>query len=105
MALVLFNVYMLCASHFLDSEAGNVGVDVRHRMGRNLFDLAKLKARTRTVVCITKELQYADDAAIVAHSTHVLQRMIEILHRVYGRMGLKMNTKKNRSRALSWGRR
>ena len=85
---------MLCVAHLLHREAGNVGVDVRYRMDRNLFELAKLKARKRTATCNIKHLQYADNAAIVAYSTQALQRMTEILHRVYGRMDLQINTKK-----------
>lgn len=94
MAPVLFNVYMLCVTHLLHREASSEGVDIRYRLDRNLFDLKKLKARTKTHSCNIKELQYADDAAIVAHSPLELQRMVDILHHIYGRMGLKMNTEK-----------
>ena len=94
MAPVLFNLYMLCVTHILHRDAGGEGVDVRYRLDRSLFDLSKLKARTRTKICNIKELQYADDAAIVAHSPQVLQHMIDVLYRTYNRLGLKMNTEK-----------
>ena len=94
MAPVLFNIYMLCVTHILHHEAEGEGVDVRYRLDRSLFDLSKLKARTKTELCNIKELQYADDAAIVAHSPQVLQSMIDTLLRTYNRMGLKMNTEK-----------
>ena len=103
MAPVLFNIYMLCVTHILHCEAEEEGVDVRYRLDRNLFDLTKLKARTKTEVCNIKELQYADDAAIVAHSPQVLQTLISILHRTYNRLGLKMNTDKTEVMRLAEG--
>ena len=51
MAPVLFNLYMLCVTHLLHREADGEGVDVRYRLDRNLFDLSKLKTRTRTKLC------------------------------------------------------
>ena len=103
MAPVLFNLFMLCVTHLLHREADGEGVDVRYRLDRNLFDLSKLKARTRTKMCNIKELQYADDAAIVAHSPEVLQHMIDILHQTYNRLGLKMNTDKTEVMQLTDG--
>lgn len=103
MAPVLFNIYMLCVTHILHRDAEEEGVDVRYRLDRNLFDLAKLKARTKTKACNIKELQYADDAAIVAHSPQVLQSMIDTLNRTYNRLGLKMNTDKTEVMRLADG--
>ena len=70
-------------------------------MKRNLFNLTKLKARNMTFTYNFKELQYADDATMVAHSNQSLRRMIAIQHRVYGRMGLKMNTEKKQFMRLA----
>ena len=60
-------------------------------MDRKLFDLSKLKTRTKTDTCYTKELQYAEDAAVDAQSNKALQRMIENQHRNYGRVDIKIN--------------
>ena len=46
------------------------------------------------MVCNIKKLQYADDAAIVCHSSQVQQIIIDIPHQTYNRLGLKMNTEK-----------
>ena len=85
---------MLCVTHVLHREAEGEGVDIRHRLDRSLFDLSKLKARTKTNLQNIKELQYADDAAIVAHSPEALQRLIDTIYQTYNRLGLKMNTDK-----------
>ena len=58
---------------------------------RKLFELSELKTSTKIDTCNIKELQYAEDAAIVALSNKALQRMIENQHRNYGRVDIKIN--------------
>ena len=94
MAPVLFNIFMLGVTYILHRDAGGEGIGLRYRFDRSLFDLSKLKAKTKTRLEQIYELQYADDAAIVAHSPEALQKMIDIIHNTYNRMGLKMNTDK-----------
>ena len=94
MAPVLFNIYLLCVTFVLHRTVGQAGITMRYRYSRNLFDLRKLKATSRTKEVSFMEMQYADDCAIVAHTHNELQMLIAALNEIYKRFGLKMNAQK-----------
>ena len=48
----------------------------KYRMDRSLFDLKKLKARTKTQTVKFYEMQYVDDCALLAHTPVELQIML-----------------------------
>ena len=97
LAPVLFNVYLLAVSMLAlggerRSEAG--GVDLRYRFEGGAFNLQRLKARTRVSHSTVRDLQYADDAAIVCSNADELQRELDVQNIAYTRMGLRMNARK-----------
>ena len=63
------DIYIQCVSFFqhqrLDAGAG---AQMSFRTDRNLFDLKKLKARTKRKNTRVLELQFADDCTLVAHT-------------------------------------
>ena len=63
------------------------GTHINYRMGRNLFDFQMLKARTKTKQVWFLELQYAEDCAVLSHSTDCLQETISRLAKLYTRFG------------------
>ena len=65
-----------------------------YRLDGSLFNLRRLKAETKVSNDRIYELQYADDAAIPAHSAADLQSSLDILSTAYRCAGLLVNTKK-----------
>ena len=93
LAPVLFNLFVSAVLHvFHGGPGGGNGIPVRYRYdGGGLFNLARLKARTKCNLVVVNELQYADDAAFVCHTARELQESVSGVHSAYARAGLKMN--------------
>ena len=101
LAPVLFNIYISYVTKLLADRVGvNCGIFLNYRMDRSLFDLQKLKARTKTQSAWFLELQYADDCALLAHSQEELQQMVTIAAELYAKFGLEINARK--TEVLSW---
>ena len=64
------------------------GIPYTYRLDGSLFNLRRLKAETKVSNDWIYELQYADDAAIPAHSAADLQSSLDILSTAYRRAGL-----------------
>ena len=97
LAPVLFNVYLVAVSMLaLGVERHNNagGVSIRYRFDGGAFNLQRLKARTRVSHSTVRDLQYADDAAIVCSSAEELQQELDIQNVAYARMGLRINPRK-----------
>ena len=63
-------------------------------MDRSLFDLKKLKAKTKISKTLLMEFQYADDCALVADSPGNLQLVLTRIDALYQRLGLSINIQK-----------
>ena len=73
-APVLFNIYLAAATTlFREKIPPGHGIGLTYRLDRNLFDLRRLQARTKTSQYEVFELQYADDCVLVSHSPEHLQ--------------------------------
>ena len=94
-APVLFNLFIAAvfSAAKRHMEPGD-GVNLRYRLDGSLFNLRRLRATTKVSFENIVELQYADDAAIVASSRVSLQRSLGTLESAYSRAGLKINTDK-----------
>ena len=101
LAPVLFNLFISYITKLLAAQVGpNCGININYRMDRSLFDLQKLKARTKIQSAWFLELQYADDCALISHSPEGLQEAITKLSHLYTRFGLEINVRK--TEVLSW---
>ena len=95
MAPVIFNVYLAAATHiFRESFPTERGVELTYRLDGSVFNLKRLKARTKISTDTIFELQYADDCALVAHTPEDLQASLETLANIYKGLGLTINTNK-----------
>ena len=95
LAPVLFNTYVQCITRMLSALLDRDHlISLNYRTDRNLFNLQKLKAKTRISKTNLLELQYADDCALVADSAQNLQHVLDLVSRLYTRLGLKINVQK-----------
>ena len=95
LAPVLFNTYVNCVTRILTATLSeNIGINLTCRTYRSLFDLSKLKAKSKIMHSSFRELQYADDCALLAHSLHDVQEALSQISLLYTRMGIQINVRK-----------
>ena len=95
LAPVIFNIYM-AAITFLARRDMNAeqGITYRYRLDGSLFNLRRLKARTRTHADTIFDLQYADDAGYPTNNPQAMQTNLNTIHSAYSKGGLAVNTEK-----------
>ena len=86
----LFLAALLCTV----SENLSTGVFIRTRSDGKLFKLARLKASTTTRELCIRELLFADDDAIVAHTLEDIREICKQFEQAAIMFGLTINTKK-----------
>ena len=74
LAPTLFTVFLSAVLELINHHLAE-GVYIRTRLGK-VFNLARLKAKTKVRILLVRELLYADDTAFVAHNHEDLQRML-----------------------------
>jgi len=95
MAPVIFNLFLVAVTLACRSDLpSDAGVPFIYRADGKLFNLRRLKADTKVSRERIYELQYADDAALPAHSAADLQNSLDTLSTAYRRAGLVVNAKK-----------
>ena len=95
LAPVLFNLYISAVmTLMLASLRAEDGVDIEYRLDGSLFNIRRLQARTKTSLRKLVDLQYADDAAILAQTPESLQHTLDKLTSIYKAFGLQVNIRK-----------
>ena len=92
MAHTLFSVFLTAVLELVKQQMPE-GMKLRYRMD-DIFNLQKLKAKTKTRALTVTERQYADDNAILANSAEELQFAMNAFNAAYTQLGLKLNVKK-----------
>jgi len=93
LAPTLFGIFFsLVLSHAFKSC--DDGVYLHTRSDGKLFNLARLKAVTKTRTVLIRELLFADDAALVSHSEAGLQRLVSRLALACEEFSLTISLKK-----------
>ncbi len=94
LAPTLFGIFfsLLLRHAFSQSEDG---VFIRTRSDGNLFNLARLRAKTKVRRVLIREMLFADDAALTAHTEDALQRLISSFARACDEFGLTISLKKS----------
>ncbi len=94
LAPTLFALFFsLLLSHaFSQSEDG---VFIRTRSDGNLFNLARLRAKSKVHRVLIREMLFANDAALTAHTEEALQRLISSFARASDEFGLIISLKKS----------
>ncbi len=70
------------------------GVYIQSRQDADLFNATHFKARTKSTLVLIRELLFADDSALLAHSPQEMQRIINAFSDASKKFGLKINIKK-----------
>ena len=60
----------------------------------DLFNVAHFRAKTKTTRILVRELLFADDSAMVAHSAEEMQKIVDAFSDASKKFGLKINTKR-----------
>ena len=72
----------------------NKGVKIRFRCDGGIFNLQRLKAKTRVTFLLLLELLFADDCALMAYTQEDLQSAVDDFARSANRYGLTISIKK-----------
>ena len=69
-------------------------VCIQSRQSDDLFNIAHLRAKTKTTRILMRELLFADDSALVAHSAEEIQKIVDTFSNASKKFDLKINIKK-----------
>jgi len=70
------------------------GVYIQSRQDGDLFNVTHFKSRTKIILVLVRELLFADNIAVLAHSPEAIQRIVTSFSEASKRFGLKTNIKK-----------
>ena len=93
LAPLLFSIYfsMMLIVAFQDCE---IGIPVQFRTDGNIFNLRRLQAKTKVHTTVIRDLLFADDCALMAHTQQDAQQLIDRFATAAHRFGLSVNLKK-----------
>ena len=77
---------------FVPRHAG--GVYIQSRQSADLFNVAHFTAKTKTTWILVRELLFADDRALLAHSAEEMQKIVDAFSDPSKKFGLNINIKK-----------
>ena len=94
-APTLFSIYLsaMLWYAFHDCEKG---VHIRFRTSGQVFNLRRLKAKTKVSQMLVRELLYADDADLVAHTAEEMQEIMDRLADACTKFGLTISLDKTK---------
>ena len=85
-----FSIFLLA---MLDEAFRDMGDGV-YIQSRHSADVAHFRSKTKTTRILMRELLFADDIALVAHSAEEMQNIVDALSNASRKFGLKINIKK-----------
>ena len=93
LAPTLFSIFL---SAMLDVafQGRREGVYIQSRQDADLFKMTHFKARTKCTLTLVRELLFADDSALIAHSPERMQQVMNAFSDASKKFGLKINIKK-----------
>ncbi|XP_046863308.1 uncharacterized protein LOC124457060 [Xenia sp. Carnegie-2017] len=93
LAPTLFSFY-LAAMLEVAFEDTREGIYIQTRHDGNLFNASHFKAKTRTTRQLVRDMLFADDCALVAHSAAEMQALVDKFAQAAAMFSLKINIKK-----------
>ena len=88
----LFSIFL---SAMLDEAFRDMGdgIYIQSRQSVDLFNVAHFRAKTKTTRMLMREMLFADDSALVAHSAEEMQKIVDAFSDASNKFGL-INIKK-----------
>ena len=94
-APTLFSIFLAAFISLAAVDQAN-GVGIIYRTDGELFNMRRLKAKTKVKATYIVDLQYADDCAIAAHTEADLQDTLDAFSEAYKLLGLTVNVTKTK---------
>ena len=92
LAPTLFTIFLAAVLKRKPEELGDIYIQTR--CDGDLFNLRRLKAKSKTREQLIQELLFADDSVLVTHSLQAMQDLLTAFAEASKRFGLTINTKK-----------
>ena len=92
LAPTLFSIFLSAMLKEAFRDMGD-GVYIQSRQSADLFNAAKYRAKTKTTRILMRELLFADDSAMVAHSAEEMQKTADAFSNASKKFSLKFNIK------------
>ena len=70
------------------------GIYTKSRHNADLFTVAHFRAKIRNTNILVRELLFADDSALIAHSAEEIQKIVDAFANASSKFGLKINIQK-----------
>ena len=93
-APTLFAIYFAAMLQVAFSENNVGGIYIRYRTTGNVFDLSRLRAKSKVFTTVVRDLLYADDCDLVAHTVEDMQSLVSSFDSACDAFGLTINIKK-----------
>ena len=93
LAPTLFSIFLSAMLEEAFKDMGD-GIYIQSRQNADLFTVAHFRAKTKTTNILVRELLFADDSALIAHSAEEIQRIVDPFANASSKFGLKINIKK-----------
>ena len=89
-------LFSICLSTLIDEAFRNMGggVYIQSRQSADLFNVPHFRAKTKTTRILMRELLFADDSALVAHSAEEMQKIVDVFSDASKKSDLKIIIKK-----------
>ena len=93
LAPTLFSIYLSAMLHtaFKGIEKG-IYIQTRH--GADLYNISQFRAKSRTTKYLVREMLFADDSALVAHTANDMQLLVDQFSKAATQFSLKINIRK-----------
>ena len=93
LAPTLFSLYLTAMLEVAFKDV-HEGIYIQTRPGADLFNVTQFKSKTRTTKHLVREMLFADDSALVAHSAADMQVLVDHFAKAAAQFSLKINIKK-----------
>ena len=89
-------LFSLFLSAMLEQAFRDMGdrIYIQSRQNADLFTVTHFRAKTKTTNILVRELLFADDSTLTAHSAEEIQMIVDALANASAKFGLKISIKK-----------